>query len=162
MKIDLTVSKGNALLVISCASGSGKSTLQFRCVQFHSEIPVPAKLILQGDLIGKRNRAKTMKRISYSNWPKTACACGYGVSAFQICFPYMTVKQNVMEGPRTVRNVKKIEIRRRKCERRADRYLEKVGLGWRRVLIASHLSGGQQQRVAIARALAWTGTSHAV
>ena len=64
-------------------------------------------------------------------------------------FPHMTVLQNVIEGPITVKRTdpkEAIEI---------GKYnLEKVGLTDKRDEYPSRLSGGQQQRVAIARALA--------
>jgi polar amino acid transport system ATP-binding protein len=64
-------------------------------------------------------------------------------------FPHMTAIENVMEGPRTVLGCDAAE-----CRRRGEKYLDKVGLGWKADAFPSQLSGGQQQRVAIARALA--------
>ena len=64
-------------------------------------------------------------------------------------FPHMTVRENVMEGPRTV-----LKLKPEECMRRAESHLGKVGLGWKADSYPSQLSGGQQQRVAIARALA--------
>jgi len=64
-------------------------------------------------------------------------------------FPHMTARKNVMEGPRTV-----LKLDAAECGRRADTYLDKVGLGWKADAYPSELSGGQQQRIAIARALA--------
>lgn len=64
-------------------------------------------------------------------------------------FPHMTVLENVMEAPMTVRKVPKEE-----ASVEAIKLLEKVGLADKRNEYPSRLSGGQQQRVAIARALA--------
>jgi len=64
-------------------------------------------------------------------------------------FPHMTVIQNVMEGPLTVKRKS-----RQEAERIARHQLEKVGLIEKSRVYPSRLSGGQQQRVAIARALA--------
>ncbi|MGJ8533787.1 MAG: amino acid ABC transporter ATP-binding protein [Alphaproteobacteria bacterium] len=141
--IDLTVSKGSTVVIIG-ASGSGKSTL-LRCVNF-MEIPSAGQIILQGDLIG----SGTGETMSYSDseLAKMRARVGMVFQHFNL-FPHMNVKQNVMEGPRTV-----LKCNAAECERRADRYLEKVGLGWKADAYPSHLSGGQQQRVAIARALA--------
>lgn len=61
----------------------------------------------------------------------------------------MTVLQNVMEAPVTVKKVAKQE-----AEEVAIKLLEKVGLVDKKDEYPSRLSGGQQQRVAIARALA--------
>jgi len=63
-------------------------------------------------------------------------------------FPWLTVRENVMYGPRQKR------IKRKDAGATADRFIEAVGL----TRFASHypgqLSGGMQQRVAIARVLA--------
>lgn len=141
--IDLTVSKGSTVVIIG-ASGSGKSTL-LRCVNF-MEIPSAGQIALQGDLIG----TGTGEAMSYNDSELASLRARVGM-VFQHfnLFPHMTVKQNVMEGPRTVQKCDTTE-----CGRRADKYLEKVGLGWKADAYPFQLSGGQQQRVAIARALA--------
>jgi NitT/TauT family transport system ATP-binding protein len=63
-------------------------------------------------------------------------------------FPWLTVRENVMYGPRQKR------IPRKQAGATADRFIDAVGLS----RFASHypgqLSGGMQQRVAIARVLA--------
>jgi ABC-type polar amino acid transport system ATPase subunit len=61
----------------------------------------------------------------------------------------MTARENVMEGPRTVKRLPIAEARDI-----ADELLAKVGLSAKRETYPRHLSGGQAQRVAIARALA--------
>jgi len=63
-------------------------------------------------------------------------------------FPHMTVAQNVAFGLR-MEGLAADEV-----GRRADQYLELVGLGGYNQRQPSELSGGQQQRVALARALA--------
>jgi polar amino acid transport system ATP-binding protein len=64
-------------------------------------------------------------------------------------FPNMTVIENIMEAPVSVKGVGKDEARTRGME-----LLDKVGLGTSGDLHPTQLSGGMQQRVAIARALA--------
>jgi polar amino acid transport system ATP-binding protein len=64
-------------------------------------------------------------------------------------FPHMTVVQNVMEGPLSVKKKPKAE-----AEAIARRLLDKVGLSEKGDVFPNKLSGGQKQRVAIARALA--------
>jgi polar amino acid transport system ATP-binding protein len=64
-------------------------------------------------------------------------------------FPNMTVIENIMEAPVSVKGMSKDEARTRGME-----LLEKVGLGTSGDLHPTQLSGGMQQRVAIARALA--------
>jgi polar amino acid transport system ATP-binding protein len=64
-------------------------------------------------------------------------------------FPHLTVLQNLIEAPLTVKGLSRAEI-----EPLADELLRKVGLFAKRDAYPSRLSGGQKQRVAIARALA--------
>jgi polar amino acid transport system ATP-binding protein len=64
-------------------------------------------------------------------------------------FPHMSVLQNVMEGPLSVKNMPKVE-----AQVLARRLLDKVGLSDKVDVFPNKLSGGQKQRVAIARALA--------
>ncbi|MCP6769713.1 ATP-binding cassette domain-containing protein, partial [Klebsiella pneumoniae] len=64
-------------------------------------------------------------------------------------FPHMSVLENVIEGPITV---KKME--RKKAIEIAEFNLDRVGLLFKKNEYPLRLSGGQKQRVAIARALA--------
>lgn len=64
-------------------------------------------------------------------------------------FPHLTALQNVMEGLVTVKKMGKEE-----AKKKANYFLEKVGLADKVDLYPFQLSGGQQQRVGIARALA--------
>jgi polar amino acid transport system ATP-binding protein len=141
--IDLTVNKGETVVVLG-ASGSGKSTM-LRCVNF-MEIPTAGRIFLQGKAVGQ----ETGGRVVYSEKELTPLRARVGM-VFQHfnLFPHMTAKENVMEGPKTV-----LKLGASECQKRADKYLEKVGLGWKAGAYPSQLSGGQQQRIAIARALA--------
>lgn len=64
-------------------------------------------------------------------------------------FPHLTAIHNVMEGLVTVKKMGKEE-----AKKKANYFLEKVGLADKVDLYPFQLSGGQQQRVGIARALA--------
>jgi len=64
-------------------------------------------------------------------------------------FPHLTVLQNIIEAPLTVKGARLDEI-----VPKAETLLRKVGLFDKRDAYPSRLSGGQKQRVAIARALA--------
>ncbi len=141
--IDLDVHRGETIVVIG-ASGSGKSTL-LRCVNF-MEIPSAGRISFNGEAVGKVNGGAFV----YAEKELSALRARVGM-VFQHfnLFPHMRVKHNVMEGPRTVLKCDMAE-----CARRAGKYLDKVGLGWKADAYPSQLSGGQQQRVAIARALA--------
>lgn len=141
--IDLSLRKSETVVVLG-ASGSGKSTL-LRCVNF-MEIPSGGRITLQGTPIGREVKGA----IAYDERELTPLRARVGM-VFQHfnLFPHMTARQNVMEGPKTVLGLDAAE-----CSRRADKYLEKVGLGWKADEYPAQLSGGQQQRIAIARALA--------
>lgn len=141
--IDLDVEKGEVIVLIG-SSGSGKSTM-LRCINF-METPSSGDIILDGSAVGNQNGDQT--KYSEKELTKLRTRIGMVFQHFNL-FPHMTVKENVMEGPRTVLKCDKAE-----CARRAEKYLEKVGLGWKSDAFPSQLSGGQQQRVAIARALA--------
>jgi len=65
-----------------------------------------------------------------------------------LLFPHLSARENVAFGLRARK------VGRREAGERADRWLERVGLGTVGALRAGQLSGGQQQRVALARALA--------
>lgn len=141
--IDLSVSKGEVVVLLG-ASGSGKSTM-LRCVNF-MEIPTSGHIFLEGKLIGREKGGQ----MTYDEKELTKLRARVGM-VFQHfnLFPHMTAIENVMEGPRTVLGCDAAE-----CRRRGEKYLDKVGLGWKADAFPSQLSGGQQQRVAIARALA--------
>ena len=64
-------------------------------------------------------------------------------------WPHLTVLQNVTEAPIHVLGLKKDE-----AIARAEKILDKVGIGDKRDAYPYVLSGGQKQRVGIARALA--------
>ncbi|MCP5366439.1 MAG: amino acid ABC transporter ATP-binding protein [Hyphomicrobiales bacterium] len=141
--VDLTVHRGEVIVILG-ASGSGKSTL-LRCVNF-MEIPSGGRVVLQGQPVGREKGG----RVVYDERALIPLRAHVGM-VFQHfnLFPHMTARENVMEGPRTVLRLDPAE-----CRRRAERYLDKVGLGWKADAYPAQLSGGQQQRIAIARALA--------
>lgn len=64
-------------------------------------------------------------------------------------FPHLTVEQNIMLAPRTVR-----KLAPRTARELAHHALEQVGLVDKAPFYPEQLSGGQQQRAAIARSLA--------
>lgn len=141
--IDLSVEKGEVVVLIG-ASGSGKSTM-LRCINF-MEIPTSGHIYLDDALVGQRRDGS----VSYQEGELTRLRARVGM-VFQHfnLFPHMSAIENVMEGPRTV-----LKLGAEECRKRGERYLDKVGLGWKADAFPSQLSGGQQQRVAIARALA--------
>jgi polar amino acid transport system ATP-binding protein len=134
--MNVTVKKGEVLVIIG-PSGSGKSTF-LRCLN-HLEIIDNGKIFIEGVELDGNNK-KTLK----SNIEKM----GMVFQGFNL-FPHMTVLQNVMEAPITVKKENKDDVLNRSLK-----LLEKVGLSDKTKYYPSKLSGGQKQRVAIARALA--------
>ena len=133
--INFEVRKGEVVVVIG-PSGSGKSTL-LRCLN-RLEEPTSGSILINGEEItGQKARLHLLRR-----------DIGMVFQQFNL-FPHMTALKNVMEGPRAVLKLSKVE-----CEERARELLAKVGLAEKADDKPATLSGGQQQRVAIARALA--------
>jgi polar amino acid transport system ATP-binding protein/general L-amino acid transport system ATP-binding protein len=120
-------------VVICGPSGSGKSTL-IRCINRLEEHQ-------KGDITvdGHPLNNSTVKLIRSE--------VGMVFQSFNL-FPHLTIKQNCMLAPLSVRG-----ICREEAEARATKYLRKVHIEDQADKYPSQLSGGQQQRVAIARAL---------
>ncbi len=134
--ISFTINKGEFVAIMG-PSGSGKSTLMH--ILGALDTPTSGTYILDGENVEKltddaladiRNRK-----------------IGFIFQAFNL-LPRTTVLQNVMLPMRYAG----IPIEERK--KRAQHYLEMVGLAHRLNHTSNQISGGQQQRVAIARALA--------
>lgn len=143
--INLEVKKGEVVCIIG-PSGSGKSTL-LRCLN-HLERISAGRIYIEDELIDERIDGKNQLKISQKKVSGLCTELGMVFQRFNL-FPHMTVIENVMEAPMTVRKVPKEE-----ASVEAIKLLEKVGLADKRNEYPSRLSGGQQQRVAIARALA--------
>ncbi len=128
------IDKGDVVCLIG-ASGSGKSTL-LRCINVletpdAGEILIHNNDILKGDINVNKHRVKV----------------GMVFQSFNL-FNNMSVLKNCMVGQMTV-------LKRSKEEslKKAEYYLDKVGMSNFINASPSQLSGGQRQRVAIARAL---------
>ena len=139
--VDLTVKTGEVVVLFG-RSGSGKSTL-LRCINFLEE---PTSGVVQvGDLrmeVGPalRARREMIRQIRER--------CGMVFQEFNL-FPHLSVIENVIEAPCSVKGEA-----REKASKRAMELLERVGLAEKAQEYPIRLSGGQKQRVAIARALA--------
>ncbi|SHH70660.1 amino acid ABC transporter ATP-binding protein [Clostridium grantii] len=133
--IDMTVNESEVVCMIG-SSGSGKSTL-LRCINF-----------LEKKDCGEIWIDKEMVNLNESDINHIRKKVGMVFQSFNL-FPNMTVIQNVMEGPVTVKKINKD-----KAKKQAYRLLEKVGLEEKADEYPAMLSGGQKQRVAIARTLA--------
>jgi polar amino acid transport system ATP-binding protein len=140
--INLKVEPGAVVALIG-PSGSGKSTL-LRCMNLlvlpdGGRVRIGEHSFAFGD--GSRLPATREQARFRSN-------TGMVFQHFNL-FPHMTVLQNVMEGPVSVKGMPKPE-----AADLARGLLAKVGLSDKVDVFPNRISGGQKQRVAIARALA--------
>lgn len=145
--VSLTVDKGEVVAVIG-PSGSGKSTF-LRCLN-HLETINRGRIDIEGEtLVATAAGADAVCRYAPDADIRRICRkMGMVFQHFNL-FPHLTVLQNIIEAPITVKRLRRDEILPR-----AEDLLRKVGLLDRQGSYPSRLSGGQKQRVAIARALA--------
>ena len=133
--------KPKEVVVIFGRSGSGKSTL-LRCLNF-LEYPTGGCIEVDGTRLeyGHPTRARrdAIRQIRMK--------AGMVFQEFNL-FPHLTVMENLIEAPVTVRGESKKE-----ATERGKELLDKVGLSEKSEQYPIRLSGGQKQRVAIARAL---------
>lgn len=134
--LNVKVKKGEVLVIIG-PSGSGKSTF-LRCLNT-LELPDEGEIIIEGEKLNIKDKKDTRLKIE---------KMGMVFQNFNL-FPHMTVEQNVIEAPITVKKEKKEDVLKK-----GNELINKVGLGDKKDYYPSKLSGGQKQRVAIARALA--------
>jgi putative ABC transport system ATP-binding protein len=134
--ISFTIKKGEFVAIMG-PSGSGKSTLMH--ILGALDNPTSGTYILDGENVGTLSDDELAdirnKKI------------GFIFQAFNL-LPRTTTMKNVML-PMVYAGILKEER-----VKRAQKYLEMVGLGERLHHTSNQLSGGQQQRVAIARGLA--------
>lgn len=133
--VSAEVARGEVIVVCG-PSGSGKSTL-IRTVNRLEDI--------QSGTIEFDGQDVNSPAMDIN---KFRSRVGFVFQSFNL-FPHISVAENIMMAPVTVRKLKKAEAREK-----AQRLLERVGLGNKADSYPGQLSGGQQQRVAIARALA--------
>jgi len=141
--IDLKVRRRQAVMLIG-RSGSGKTTL-IRCLNFLEE-PTAGSVEIDGLQVdadplhaNTRDRKEQIRQIRLRT--------GMLFQEFNL-FPHMSVLQNCIEAPTRVRRVP-----RDQAVATAEKFLDKVGLLYKKDDYPARLSGGQKQRVAIARAL---------
>jgi ABC-type polar amino acid transport system ATPase subunit len=135
--VDLEVRKGERI-VICGPSGSGKSTT-IRCIN-RLEPYQQGRIVVDGIDLGAD--AKNVNAVR--------AEVGMVFQQFNL-FPHLTVLENCMLAPMTVRGTAKAE-----AEALAMKYLTRVRIPDHAKKYPAQLSGGQQQRVAIARALCMT------
>jgi ABC-type polar amino acid transport system ATPase subunit len=122
-------------------SGSGKSTL-LRCINFLEE-PSHGSIEVDNIKAEAGGKGREFRQQVHDLRLKT----GMVFQEFNL-FPHMSVLQNVIEGPVTVKGMNKDE-----AIALAEENLDSVGMLFKKDEYPNRLSGGQKQRVAIARAL---------
>jgi polar amino acid transport system ATP-binding protein len=143
--VSLSLKKGEVVAVIG-PSGSGKSTF-LRCLN-HLETIDEGSIMIDGVPLATQGENKRSQYVPDAQIRSVCRKMGMVFQSFNL-FPHMTVLQNIIEAPMTVKGMKRDEI-----VPKAEELLRKVGLLNKRDNYPSRLSGGQKQRVAIARALA--------
>lgn len=123
-------------------SGAGKSTL-LRCINFLEE-PSFGDIEVDGLCVSGGKKSKDQRQLIHEIRLRT----GMVFQEFNL-FPHMSVLENVMEGPVTVKKMDKTS-----AQKIAEMNLERVGMLFKKNEYPNRISGGQKQRVAIARALA--------
>ena len=144
--VSMTAYKGDVISILG-SSGSGKSTL-LRCINF-LEIPNGGTITVDGELVSmKQNRRGQNMPRDNRQVERIRTKLAMVFQQFNL-WSHMTILENVVEAPIHV-----LKVPRKEAEKRANQYLQKVGIAEKADAYPSHLSGGQQQRAAIARALA--------
>ncbi|MBW1603048.1 amino acid ABC transporter ATP-binding protein [Streptomyces sp. JJ66] len=143
--IDLEVAPREVFCLVG-PSGSGKSTF-LRCIN-HLEKINAGRLYVDGQLVGYRQKGDRLYELREREVAAQRRDIGMVFQRFNL-FPHMTAVENVMEAPVQVKGESRAVARAR-----AEKLLDRVGLGDKMRNYPAQLSGGQQQRVAIARALA--------
>ncbi len=143
--VSLEINKGEVVAVIG-PSGSGKSTF-LRCLN-HLETIQRGRIEIEGETLVSTDAAGLCHYVPDAEIRRICGKMGMVFQHFNL-FPHMTVLQNVIEAPMTVKGLSREAI-----VPKAEELLRKVGLLEKRETYPARLSGGQKQRVAIARALA--------
>jgi polar amino acid transport system ATP-binding protein len=143
--VDLDIRAGTVTCIIG-PSGSGKSTL-LRCIN-HLENPSAGTVIVDGQFLAYDLRDGRLHEVSQRVLSQRRAGIGMVFQSFNL-FSHMTVMENLIEAPISVRGIPAGQARSE-----AITLLERVGLSDKAATYPRELSGGQQQRVAIIRALA--------
>ena len=144
--VSLRAQKGDVISIIG-ASGSGKSTF-LRCINL-LELPTAGSISINGeDILFKEKSGTDMVPSDKRQVERLRQKLGMVFQNFCL-WEHMTVLQNIIEAPVHVLNIPKKE-----AIERAEKIMDRVGVGEKKDVYPAFLSGGQQQRVAIARALA--------
>src|SRR3712207_8611786 len=130
--VDLDIADGEVVVIFG-RSGSGKSTL-LRCINFLEE---PTAGIVEVD--GIRYEAGPADRARRKTIHEIRLKTGMVFQEFNL-FPHLSVLENVVEAPVTVKGMPRPE-----AEELGMHFLEKVGVADKRDEHPIRLSGGQKQ-----------------
>lgn len=146
--VSLSIAHSDVVALIG-PSGSGKSTL-LRCLNRLEKID-RGEIQIDGQTLVETVETSGVVQAKYAPEKEARKICDKIGMVFQHfnLFPHMTVLDNLLVAPMTVKKMSKEEI-----YPKAQELLNKVGLQSKGNNYPSQLSGGQKQRVAIARALA--------
>ena len=138
--VDVDIHQGEVVVIIG-PSGGGKSTL-LRSLNLLEE-PTEGAVFFEGTDITQK-RGPDGKKIDINDVRQKM---GMVFQQFNL-FPHKTVIENMILAPVQLKKLTEPQAREK-----AQKLLERVGLGDRADSYPIQLSGGQQQRVAIVRAL---------
>ena len=143
--VSLDIARGEVVAVIG-PSGSGKSTF-LRCLD-HLETIDRGAIEIEGKTLVASDADGICHYVPAADIQRICGKMGMVFQHFNL-FPHLSVLNNVIEAPMTVKG-----LRREQIVPKAEALLRKVGLLEKSAAYPARLSGGQKQRVAIARALA--------
>lgn len=144
--VSLEAKAGDVISIIG-SSGSGKSTF-LRCINL-LEQPNAGNIALNGEQLKLvSNKLGGLKAAEPRQLQRMRSRLSMVFQHFNL-WSHMSALENVMEAP-----VHVLGIDKKQARKKAEHYLDKVGVAHRMDAWPAHMSGGEQQRVAIARALA--------
>ena len=142
--VSIDINKGDVMVVIG-PSGSGKSTM-LRSLNL-LEVPTDGEILFHGIDITKKKFTNKHGKVEKVDINLHRQKMGMVFQHFNL-FPHKTIIDNMTLAPVKVLGMDKAE-----AAEKAQKLLERVGLGDRANAYPIQLSGGQKQRVAIVRAL---------
>ena len=142
--VSIDINRGDVMVVIG-PSGSGKSTM-LRSLNL-LEVPTEGEILFHGIDITKKKFTNKHGKVEKVDINLHRQKMGMVFQHFNL-FPHKTIIDNMILAPVKVLGMNPAEAREK-----AQKLLERVGLGDRASAYPIQLSGGQKQRVAIVRAL---------
>ena len=142
--VSIDINRGDVMVVIG-PSGSGKSTM-LRSLNL-LEVPTEGEIIFHGIDITKKKFTNKHGKIEKVDINLHRQKMGMVFQHFNL-FPHKTIIDNMILAP-----VKVLGMNAAEATEKAQKLLERVGLGDRANAYPIQLSGGQKQRIAIVRAL---------